>query len=425
VKKAQPVSELTVNVDYKLEIKTDNNGNQTFELEFLHEIKTAYILEYQSLIVAANNDKVTNKVEFSGNNVQTTITPSTKEIIVKFSSGSGTGSGIRGALTVEKKDELDGTKLLSGATFSLFRVSGSDRILVNTLTTVSDGKIEFKKLLAGEYILKEVAAPAGYDLDSKDHQVTINSATPIKKIITNKKSVTPTPTPTVTPTSTPTSTPTPTPTPTPTVTPTPTPTSTPATPSPTPATPTPTTSVETPSPTPATPSPTSTPSATPATPTPTTSVAPTPTPTATTPLETASPSPTPVPTKEPVTEQKKTDKDTLLEGEVEVPLGGKPSVGQKPKNGTVDVDPDGRWVYKPDSGYIGKDHFTIVVKDKDGAEEEYFIDIDVEDVPLGVTPPVKELPKTGEERHYYFEMAGLVMLLLGAVLLRSRFSRNK
>lgn len=114
-----------------------------------------------------------------------------------------------------------------------------------------------------------------------------------------------------------------------------------------------------------------------------------------------------------------------MESEVKVPLGGKPTVGKKPQNGKVEVDPDGRWVYKPDSGYIGKDGFSIVIKDKDGNEEEMFIDVDVEDVPLGVIPKVKELPKTGEERHYYFEAAGLVLLLLGVVFLRARLPRKK
>ncbi|CAG7648553.1 collagen binding domain-containing protein [Paenibacillus allorhizosphaerae] len=180
--------ELTKDVDYRLQIQTDDTGSQTFVLSFLKEIRSAYILEYQSLIVANNGDHVSNTVRFSGTNVQTVIVPTTKDIIVGVSSGSGTGSGTRGTLTVKKMDEANASVKLEGAVFSLYRQAGPDRIWINTLTTSSAGTAEFKNLLSGSYVLKEVTAPAGYVLDSKEYPVTINSTAGVALNVTNKKS---------------------------------------------------------------------------------------------------------------------------------------------------------------------------------------------------------------------------------------------
>jgi uncharacterized surface anchored protein len=278
--------------DYTLSITTDDDtGNQQFVLSFLKDIEEAYILEYQSLIAANDKDSVGNTVKFEGKNVKVVTKQTSKDIIVGVSSGSGTGDGTRKTLTVKKVDEADSAVLLSGATFDLYRLTGTDRALVKKVTTGNDGIAEFKNLWQGKYVLIESAAPTGYLLDSKERDVTLNSSTTIE--VKNKKptpTATPapsaTPTPTVAPTPTPTVTPTPTPTvaptPTPTVAPTPTPV-TPATPTPTPVTP------ATPTPTPVTP----------ATPTPTPATPATPTPTATPVVPTEGPTATPVPTSPP------------------------------------------------------------------------------------------------------------------------------
>lgn len=192
--------ELVKDTDYSVAINSDVEGKQTFILSFAHGISTAYMLEYQSLIVANSGDKVTNTVNFSGNNVILVTRDTSKEIIVGLSSGSGTGSGVRGTLTVKKLDAQDNTKLLSGATFALYRLSGSERLLINTLTTDSSGIISFNKIWLGSYILTETQAPEGYVLDTREYPVTINSATAIQLSITNQQSETPaTPEPTVTP----------------------------------------------------------------------------------------------------------------------------------------------------------------------------------------------------------------------------------
>ncbi|MFF2908848.1 collagen binding domain-containing protein, partial [Paenibacillus sp. NPDC057934] len=187
--------------DYSLSFTTnDNTGKQQFVLSFLKDIEKAYILEYQSLIVANDKDTVSNAVYFEGENVKVVTKNTSKDIIVGVSSGSGTGDGTRKTLTVKKVDEADSGVVLSGATFNLYRITGTDRALVKTLTTGNDGIAEFKNLWQGKYVLVESAAPTGYLLDSKEREVTLSSSTTIE--VKNKKptpSATPTPTPTVTP----------------------------------------------------------------------------------------------------------------------------------------------------------------------------------------------------------------------------------
>lgn len=123
-----------------------------------------------------------------------------------------------------------------------------------------------------------------------------------------------------------------------------------------------------------------------------------------------------------------TDEDIPLEGEI--PLGGLPSIGDKPDHGKVTITKDGKWIYTPDPGYVGKDKFTIIVTDENGNEEEIEIEIDVEEVPTGT---VKEpgdnsnkptqLPKTGEDSALPIYLVGGSLVLVGFVLAR-RFKRS-
>ncbi|MFE5322738.1 collagen binding domain-containing protein [Paenibacillus sp. NPDC056579] len=186
-------AELIKGTDYSLDFRTDSDGKQSFELSFLKVLSTSAILEYQSLIVANDKDAVSNQIAFSGNNEITVTKDTTNTIVVGVSSGSGTISGIRGSLTVTKVDGSDHTVRLGGATFELYRKSGSEKLLISTLTTDASGTAEFKKLLAGDYVVKEVAAPEGYILDSKEYSVPIQSASGFQITVSNTKSSNPKP----------------------------------------------------------------------------------------------------------------------------------------------------------------------------------------------------------------------------------------
>jgi uncharacterized surface anchored protein len=199
--------ELIQDIDYSVEIKTDVDGKQSFDLSFAREISKPYILNYQSLIMANTGDKVVNTVRFSGNNVIEISKDTSKEIIVGVSSGSGSGSGVRGSLTIKKLDAEDDLKMLGDATFALYRLNGSDRVFMNSLTTDSTGTATFNKLWLGNYVLIETTAPSGYVLDPTEHPVSIHSSSTIQLALTNQKAVEPTPTaapePTIAPTATP------------------------------------------------------------------------------------------------------------------------------------------------------------------------------------------------------------------------------
>ncbi|WNS45187.1 collagen binding domain-containing protein [Paenibacillus sp. MMS20-IR301] len=460
-----PASEELVNgKDYTLKFLKDSDGKESFQLKFVSEISEAYILKYQSLIAAQNNEQVSNEVNLEGKNVKEVTKDSNSEITVKLSSGSGTGSGVRGTLSIEKIDASNHSKTLQGAEFDLFRIAGNEQIWINSGVTNVEGKLEFTKLLGGDYTVIEKTSPAGYVLDTTPHPVKINSTTGIELQITNKTTVVPTvaptvspsptasptlaptvaptvaptiaptATPTVAPTEAPTATPTVAPTATPTVAPTEAPTATPtiaptATPTPAP-TMAPTETPYVPSlpsstPTPGvpgvvvTPGPTVTPAVTPtASPEPT--VAPGVTPASSSP---SSPQPTAVTTIE----------DVPIEGEI--PLGGIPSIGDKPEHGTVVITPDGKWKYTPDPGYTGKDKFTIIINNN-GEEQELEIEVVVDEVPKGtVDEPVQQepanqsglpgkLPQTGEEAPILIYAAGIGLILLGFILSR-KFRESK
>ncbi|MCZ4151276.1 hypothetical protein BZG21_43595, partial [Escherichia coli] len=130
---------------------------------FKNDISSAYILEYQSFVTAADKEAVQNKVALEGDQLKTEMRETTKEIIVRTSSGSGSGGGVTGSLEVTKVDKDDDTKLLAGAKFVLYDKAGKRAPMVKT--TDEEGKILFTKLLYDDYVLEELAAPEGYKID--------------------------------------------------------------------------------------------------------------------------------------------------------------------------------------------------------------------------------------------------------------------
>ncbi|KRE95866.1 hypothetical protein ASG89_31665 [Paenibacillus sp. Soil766] len=249
--------ELVKGTGYTVDIQTDAVGNQTFRLKFKSLISTAFVLEYQSVIAARDQESVSNAVNFSGKHESTFKEIIVKDIVVGVSSGSGTGNGVRGSIEVKKVDVSNRELFLRGAIYELYRKSGETKNLIQTQTTNEIGVAIFQGLLAGDYVIKEITAPTGYALDGSEHPITLQSAENKKVTYTNARTSTPPPSSTSTPppsststpppssTSTPppssTSTPPPstTPTPPPSTTPTPTPSITPSpsitpTPKPTP-----------------------------------------------------------------------------------------------------------------------------------------------------------------------------------------------
>jgi LPXTG-motif cell wall-anchored protein len=174
-----------------------------------------------------------------------------------------------------------------------------------------------------------------------------------------------------------------------------------------------------------TPTPTPTPTTDPeATEEPSGTPTPGPTPTPTPGTATPKPTTTPSPTSTSITET--TPEDTPIDVEVEVPKGGTTVPGTPPKHGTVVVTPDGKATYTPKPGYTGKDKFSVIVKDKDGNEEEFWFDIDVEEPPRGGlegTPDVGNLPKTGQDSYLLLYLIGAAFIAFG-IYIRVRNNRK-
>lgn len=160
--------------EYDITVSTEGSG-QRFELTFTNTVDTAYILEYRTLIDADHGETVSNEVSFEGENVETVTTTEESEVVVTFSSGGGTGSGINRQLTVFKVDEADHEIKLEGATFKLDRFKSGSWQEFATETSNEDGEIVFDKLLSGTYRLIETSAPEGYVLfvDPIDFTVSV------------------------------------------------------------------------------------------------------------------------------------------------------------------------------------------------------------------------------------------------------------
>ncbi|MUG21006.1 LPXTG cell wall anchor domain-containing protein [Paenibacillus macerans] len=187
---AVKAEELTKGKDYTLTITRLDGDQETFELKFTDAISTAYILEYQSFIAAGDKEAVQNKVALEGDQLKTELRETTEEVIVRTSSGSGSGGGVTGSLEVTKVDRDDNTKPLAGAKFALYDAAG--KRAPNVITTDAEGKALFTKLLYDDYILEELAAPEGYKIDQATWNVTIDSSITsqgnvLKMTVTNSK----------------------------------------------------------------------------------------------------------------------------------------------------------------------------------------------------------------------------------------------
>ncbi|MFE6136245.1 SpaA isopeptide-forming pilin-related protein [Bacillus sp. NPDC057893] len=92
---------------------------------------------------------------------------------------------ITGQVEITKIDANDTDKKLEGAVFEILK----DGMKIDTLISDKNGKATSKKLEPGDYVLKEVQAPEGYNLSDKGIEFTISNekVEVIKLQITNEK----------------------------------------------------------------------------------------------------------------------------------------------------------------------------------------------------------------------------------------------
>lgn len=113
-----------------------------------------------------------------------------QEIIVRTSSGSGSGGGVTESLELTKVDQDMPDKVLPGAQFALYDKGQKRAPLIQT--TNAEGKIIFSSLLHDDYILEELAAPEGYKITEGKLEIkidaTLRQSSGVKRVvITNRK----------------------------------------------------------------------------------------------------------------------------------------------------------------------------------------------------------------------------------------------
>lgn len=144
---------------YTIETITNQaTGEQKFTLTFNKEITEGYVLKYSTYIDATGTVNIGNKYQISGNGEQTIQAEKEVSTKVQMSGASGTGSGIRSKLQIEKQDEYGHS--LAGASFELW--NKNQTVLLREGTVDENGLLILGGLRSGDYVLKEVKAPKGY-----------------------------------------------------------------------------------------------------------------------------------------------------------------------------------------------------------------------------------------------------------------------
>lgn len=148
-------------------------GTQTMTVTFKDTITKTYAVIYETVLneYFSGTQKVSNNVSLTGEEVGA-ITK-TEEVEVKYTTGSGTSSGKTSSLTIAKvADDKEQTALK--ASFLLYRAKSDDpsqpeaEPVFDTPFEV-DGLGTIQNLRSGNYFLREVAGPAGYQFDTEKY----------------------------------------------------------------------------------------------------------------------------------------------------------------------------------------------------------------------------------------------------------------
>lgn len=207
--------ELVQGKDYFLQLTTDPaTGQQQLTVAFSEDYKEAgqsatntiekpYLLTYSAKPnLSSATEKVTNNASLKADGTEITNPDTSTTINVTVTNANGSAYGNKGRVTIQKINE-NGSPL-AGAHLQLIRRytnSLSPDEIIYDVTTDATGKVTFGNLIysssAFQYILKEVAAPAGYTISDElvsgkvltVDKTSTGSGTPIA-IVNNRIAVT-------------------------------------------------------------------------------------------------------------------------------------------------------------------------------------------------------------------------------------------
>lgn len=144
----------------------------TFTIRFNQNIDKAYVIEYSTYYLGADNTTLENSAILSyGYHSENETTESGNSLSGIYSANFryfGGASATKGQLQITKEDE-ETQAPLSGAIFELWNTENG--VVIETVSTDENGVYTFKtKVGQGTYFLKETKAPKGYSLDASDYK---------------------------------------------------------------------------------------------------------------------------------------------------------------------------------------------------------------------------------------------------------------
>lgn len=115
--------------------------------------------------------------------IQSTEKTETKEATFISSSSGGNGEGdLTNKIKIIKVDSENNETKLAGAEFEVIRISDGQKF---TLKTDNNGETVSDKLLAGDYKIKEIKPPAGYEISKDELTVSVADGQAVIKTISN------------------------------------------------------------------------------------------------------------------------------------------------------------------------------------------------------------------------------------------------
>jgi len=159
--------------DYTLVQGTTETGETTLTIDFKEEVDYTVIIEYET-VVKATSGEVNNKVEFTGENIETKEKTSQGLSASQFSYIGGIINSALGMVKITKVDSEEEITITNNeAIFNLYYELYGNRIDVASNLTTTNGVLEVRNLPLRTYFIEEVAAPTGYVINEEPIKIEV------------------------------------------------------------------------------------------------------------------------------------------------------------------------------------------------------------------------------------------------------------